>query len=130
MFRYILLLACFLLLPTAAQAQRPCQHATAFQHIAPTGPIEAVPGQPGQRVYFCGFMVAQKGNTLDLRIWAADPGCAGNLLDLSPQWSFPNDFAIVNRLENVGINSPLGASLCFQTFGTGGLTGMLYWEQF
>jgi hypothetical protein len=129
--RLILAIAFLALLAIPAQAQtRQCTKITPFQHTTPTGPVWIVPGVQNQRVYYCGFMLAQKGNTLDFKIWfAADAGCV-ETGTLGPTWSLPTDMAIVNRTEQVGPYGPYGFGICIQTFGSGALTGAIYWEQF
>jgi len=123
--------AALLFAPPAWAQGRPCDQVTPFQHATPTGPVEIVPGIANQRIYFCGFSIAEKGPTLDLKIWSGGGVlCAIGSKDLSPQWSFPNDFALVNRIEHVGPFSNVGDSLCIQTFGSGALTGTIYWTQF
>jgi hypothetical protein len=94
---YVLAIALLALCALPAQAQRQCTKITPFQHTTPTGPVWLVPGVQDQRVYYCGFMLAQKGNTLDFKIWfAPDAGC-GEQGTLGPTWSLPTDMAIVNR---------------------------------
>lgn len=116
----------------AAQTTRSCQRATPFQHLTATGPVEIVPGKPDARTYSCGFVLAQRGQSLDFQYWSAKAGtaCAEEITALTPVFSLPADFVMVNRLENVGPASPPGHSLCIQTFGQGGMTGIIYWEQF
>lgn len=124
----------FLVLPAspAAAQTRPCDRLVSFQHAEATGPVEIVPGKPNARVYQCGIVLAQKGNTLDFKMWTAQPGsnCTGGTSDLTPQFSLPVDVVMVNRIENVGPSSEPGQSLCIQTLGSGGLTGVVYWAQF
>jgi hypothetical protein len=89
-----------------------------------------VPGVSGQSIYYCGFVIAEKGNTLDLKVWASSAAdCSVDSEDFSPQWSFPNDFAFSTRVAETGLYSPYGHTLCIQTFGTGALTGVIYWTQ-
>jgi hypothetical protein len=128
------MLALLLLLLTCASAQaqtKPCDNARYFQHTVATGPVLLVPGVPNQRIYFCGFVLAQKGNTLDFKVWSTDqPDCSTTLEAFSPQWSLPTDVQMVNRRETVGNSTDYGAGLCIQTFGTGALTGAIYYAQF
>lgn len=134
MIRLALLLV-LTLAGSAAQAQgtRACDKVLGFAVVAATGPTEHVVGKPNQRVYPCGFFVSQKGQSLDFAMWFAAPGtnCAGDQQPVLPQISLPSDVAIVNRTESVTYSSPMGYSLCSQTFGsTGGLTGAIYFAQF
>jgi hypothetical protein len=136
MTRLLLALLMLWIFCAGAQAQKPCTQISTFQHTAPTGPVEVVPGIADQRIYPCGFMLTQKGNTLDFQMWAAPAGtCAngpnfGSTIVFSPQLSLPVDVQLINRLESVGpVGSP-GYSLCIQTFGAGALTGAIYWAQF
>jgi len=132
----VLAVALLALFASEAQAQRQCTHTSWFQHTTPTGPIEIVPGVDGQRIYPCGFMLTQKGNTLDFQMWGTPFGLCVNGSGFSnaqlftPQLSLPTDVQLVNRLEVVGPFTPPGYSLCIQTFGAGALTGAIYWEQF
>ena len=135
MIRLLLALATLIVLtaPVAAQSTRPCQFATPFQHLTATGPVEIVPGKPDMRVYSCGFVIAQRGQSLDFRYWSAKSGtgCAEEVVGLTPVFSLPSDLVMVNRLENVGPSTPPGHSLCIETTGgTGSLAGIIYWAQF
>jgi hypothetical protein len=116
----------------SASAQHACDRVMPFSHtIASTTPVELVPAVPGQRVYYCGFMITQKGNTLDLIIMVGQgPNCATNQIKFTPQLSLPNDFALSSRMETVGPYSDAGYALCIQTLGTGALCGMIYFAQF
>ena len=129
-----LLILFALVVPAKAQT-KPCSDVSWFQHLEATGPVEIVPGKTDQRVYPCGFVLAQKGNTLDFQMWVAPMGTcdvgptqSGNVL--TPKMSLPTDVQLVNRIENVGPVAPAGYSLCIQTFGSGALTGAIYWAQF
>jgi len=114
-----------------AHAQKTCSQASVFDHAAATGPVELVKGVANQRVYLCGFFLSKKGQTLDLQIWSGDPNtCSGATRDFTPHLTFPNDLAVSNRLDMVGVHSEIGQSLCIQTFGQGALGGIIYWEQF
>jgi hypothetical protein len=115
---------------TISPGLRACAQQTAFSHTAATGPIAIVPGVSGQSVWYCGFVIAEKGNTLDLKVWAsAQADCSGTIESFSPQWSFPGSFAFSTRVSETGLYSPPGYSLCIQTFGAGALTGVVYWTQ-
>jgi hypothetical protein len=114
-----------------ASAQRPCDQTSTFQHDIATGPVEIVVGKPDQRIYPCGFMLTQKGNSLDFQMWSAVAG--SNCVPVTfwtPRMSLPTDVAFTNRIENAGPSLPYNNSLCIQTFGTGSLTGAIYWAQF
>src|SRR5215203_4169241 len=103
------------------------------QHIIATGPVELVPGVLNLRTYSCGFVLAQKGQSLDFRFWSAKAGtgCLEEVTALTPVFSLPSDVVMVNRLENVGPYTPPGHSLCIETTGSQGqLTGIIYWMQF
>jgi len=114
-----------------ALAQRQCNQLTPFSHTVPTGPVVAVPGDPTKQIYYCGFTLASKTNTLDFKIWASEaPDCSRQSIPLTPQWSLPNAFALNNRIETTGAASNYGSTLCFQTFGSGTLTGVIYWAQY
>jgi hypothetical protein len=130
----LVIAALFLLLSVMpAQTQtRACDSQTPFQHLVPTGPVEIVVGKPGQRVYPCGFVLSQKGNTLDFKIWASPPGssCGIDDEDFAPQMALPTDVQLVNRIPTVAGSTKEGYSLCIQTFGSGALTGVIYWAQF
>jgi hypothetical protein len=133
--RLILAIAFLALLAIPAQAQtKPCDQIVMFQHAAATGPVEIVPGIDGQRIYPCGFMLAQKGNTLDFQMWGAQDHCVGGPVLgatlFTPRMSLPTDVQLVNRIEHAGPSSQYGASICIQTWGTGGLTGAIYYAQF
>src|SRR5215203_26720 len=135
MSRLLFALAALLALtaPVTAQTARPCQMSTPFQHLVPTGPVELVPGVPGLRTYSCGFVLSQKGQSLDFRFWSAKggTGCLEEVTALTPVFSLPSDVVMVNRLENVGPYTPPGHSLCIETTGSQGqLTGIIYWMQF
>jgi hypothetical protein len=134
MRRLMLPLALLLLLwPTTARAQtRPCDQIYVFQHTVPTGPVEAVPGVPNQRIYPCGFVLTAKGNSLDFRLFAAQPGssCLAESEAFSPQMSLPASPELVTRVENVGPSTEVGFSLCVRTYGSGALTGAIYFAQF
>jgi hypothetical protein len=134
----IRILILFILLSSAALAQtstispglRACSQQTAFLHNAATGPVAIVLGVAGQSIWYCGFVIAEKGNTLDLKVWAsAAADCSSTNESFSPQWSFPNDFAFSTRVAETGLYSNPGDTLCIQTFGTGALTGVIYWTQ-
>ena len=51
-----------------AHGQRACDQVEGFKHLVATGPVELVAAKEGQRIYFCGFTISQKGTTLDLLI--------------------------------------------------------------
>lgn len=130
MTRLLLALGLLFALSFPAQAQRACDQATPFQHATATARTALIPGVAGQRIYYCGFMIAQKGQALDLQITYGTGVNCGTNTHGSLVYSLPNDFALVNRIENVGPHTDLGESLCVQTFGTGALTGVIYWAQF
>jgi hypothetical protein len=132
MIRAIILLAFLLCAPGAHAQTRPCEHATGFKHLIPTGPVEIVPAIAGQRIYYCGFTILQKGNTLDLIVMAGQgTNCDTNTVQLTPQLELPNDFALSNRVESVGPATEPGYALCIQTLGTNAkLGGLIYWSQF
>jgi len=128
------LLMLLLLLCGSAHAQtisRACDAATYFKHEIPTGPVVVVTGEEGKRIYFCGFMVTQKGNTLDLIVTVGKgDACQINTIQITPQLELPNDFALTNRIDyGQPIGEP-GASLCIQTLGAGKLTGVFYFTKF
>ena len=132
--KFAALLAFLLCLCGSVQAQttsRPCDSGTYFSHTTPTGPVAVVTGEPGKRIYFCGFMVTQKGNTFDLIVTVGgDDDCKINKIQITPQLSLPNDFALTNRIEyGQPIGEP-GASLCVQTLGQGALAGVFYFTKF
>jgi hypothetical protein len=123
----------FLLMPTEALAQRQCDRVETFQHEVATGPVEIVPAVAGQRIYLCGYMLAQKGTTLDLQLtFGQGSTCATNRQTVTPVFSLPSDLVIVNRIETIGPASEIGVSLCIQTIGPAGarLTGAIYYAQF
>lgn len=130
------LLVCFLVaflgLSGNATAQHACDKVASFKHLIPTGPEELVRAVPGQRVYFCGFTITQKGNTLDLVImYGQGTNCDTNMVAVTPQLELPNDLAISSRQENVGPSSEAGYALCVQTLGSNAkLGGMIYYAQF
>jgi len=132
--RFGVTLALLLGLCGSAQAQtvsRPCDAATYFKHEIPTGPVVVVTGEEGKRIYFCGFMVTQKGNTLDLIVTVGSgQNCSVNTIQITPQLELPNDFALTNRIEVGQPIGPPGASLCVQTLGAGKLTGVFYFTKF
>jgi hypothetical protein len=133
--RIILALAALAFLCTGASAQtRPCDHVSWFTHASATGPVELVPGIADARIYPCGFLLLQKGNTLDFQMWGAPAGgCGlgpGGAENFTPQLSLPTDVQISTRIEKVGPSTALGHSMCIQTWGSGGLTGAIYWAQF
>jgi hypothetical protein len=120
-----------LVAPISAQAQtRPCTNAVAFKHAAPTGPIEIVAGKSNERVYYCGFVLVERGTTLDfIMLTGTGTNCGTNTINLL-SLELPSDVALVNRVESVGPASEIGHSLCLQTSGTGKLSGIIYWAQF
>lgn len=117
----------------AQQVSRPCDSGSYFRHEAATGPVAVVVGKPGARIYFCGFMFTQKGNTLDLIVSVGKgPDCAGEKIQITPQLELPADFALTNRIET---GQPIGGpefGLCIQTLGAAGakLAGVIYYAQF
>ena len=135
--RLILAIAFLALLAIPAQAQtKPCDKIVMFQHATATGPVELIPGIDGQRIYPCGFMLSEKGNTLDFQMWgvaASDHCVSGPVMNAelyTPRMSLPTDVQLVNRIEHAGPAGSYGFSLCIQTWGTGGLTGAIYYAQF
>jgi hypothetical protein len=89
-----------------------------------------VPGVAGQVIFFCGFTIGNKGNTLDLRIFASSASdCSIDSEDFSPQWSFPGSFFASTRVDQSALATKPGYSLCIQSFGSGALTGLVYWVQ-
>jgi hypothetical protein len=113
-----------------AQAQQACNSIAPFRHDVATGPVNIVPGIGGQRIYFCGFVLNSKAATLDFKVWTGVGATCTGGQDLSPIWSLPNGFALVSRVPTTGPSGNLGDGLCIQTFGTGSLTGVLYYTQF
>ncbi len=132
MIRIILAAILLVGLCGTAEAQRACDKTTSFKHINATGPIEVVPAVADKRIYFCGFTITQKGNTLDMIVMVGQGvNCATNTVAITPQMEFPNDFALTTRAETVGPNSPPGYALCIQTLGTNAkLGGLIYYAQF
>lgn len=129
--RWILTLVFLLLTTSLAAAQARCDKYTAFQHINATGPVEVAVGKENQRVYVCGYMLVQKGNTLDFTLLTGKgPNCTlerKNVYTLE----LPNDLALVNRIETVGPVGEPGYSVCIQTTGSNAkLGGVIYWAQF
>lgn len=129
-----LALALFMLLVciVPAQAQRPCDKFAAFTHDVATGPVEIVPADTQKRIYFCGFVLTQRGNTLDFRaMLGRGVNCATDTIQLL-NLELPSDLVLVNRIESAGPSSDYGYALCIQTTGpTGGkLGGVIYWAQF
>jgi len=123
--------ALLILFAVPAQAQRQCDRIVSFVHSTATGPVIVVPGVDGKRIYTCGFSLAEKGPTLDIQIFTgAGPACAIGRLDQTPIFSFPNDATFNNRVDTVGPHSEYGDALCIQTFGSGAITGMIFWAQF
>ena len=127
-----LVLFLFLGLCGDAYGQKACDRMASFQHIVATGPIEVVPAKEGQRIYYCGFTIMQKGNTLDFIITIGQgTNCNTNTLQMTPQLQLPSDFALSTRQETVGPYSEPGYAMCIQTIGsTGALTGLIYYAQF
>jgi len=121
-----------LALMSGANAQaHVCDKMATFSHAVPTGPVELVPAVPNQRVYYCGFTITAKGNTLDLILsTGTGTNCATNNTPLTPQMVFPNDFALSSRQDSVGPYAEPGYALCLQTFGQGTLGGIIYFAQF
>lgn len=126
------LLLCFGSSASAQTISRPCDSGTYFKHVVATGPVEIVPGKEGQRVYFCGFMFTQKGNTLDLIVTVGkSPNCSVETIQITPQLELPADFALTNRIETGQPIGGPGFALCVQTLGTSGkLSGVVYFTQF
>jgi hypothetical protein len=133
--RFALGLLLLLMLVAPAQAQRACDHFTAFQHSAPTGPVEIVPADLSLRVYFCGFLLTQIGPTLDFSILVGHGiNCGTDTINLVTL-SLPNDVVLVNRIPTVGPTADYGYAMCLQTSTTKSgtppkLGGILYWSQF
>jgi hypothetical protein len=120
----------FLGMIAPAEAQNPCNQFTRFNHAGPTGPIEVAKGDPAKRIYFCGFLLAQKGNTLDFHLLIGQgTNCSENPQQLV-YLQLPNDVQLSNRIEHVGPSGDYGYSMCLQTTGTGLLGGVLYWAQY
>jgi hypothetical protein len=130
--KLIWMVLALLLWPAIAHAQRACDRIAPFKHINATGPIELVPAVPGQRVYYCGFTILQKGNTLDLIITVGQgTNCGMNTVQFTPQMELPNDFALSSRTETVGPYTEPGFALCIQTIGSNAkLGGMIFYAQF
>lgn len=129
--RFVLGLGLLCLLAAPAQAQKPCDRVVGFSHTKAVGPITLVPAVPDQRIYFCGFTITQKGNTLDLIIMVGEgKDCETSRVPLTPQLELPNNAALSSRQETVTISSDPGAALCIQTLGNGKLGGMIYYAQF
>ena len=108
-----------------------CDRVVGFKHINATGPVEVVPAVTGQRIYFCGAAIIQKGNTLSLQIMTGTgTNCSTNTVLQTPVLEFPNDVAVVTHQDFVGIASDPGVALCIQTSGSNGkLGGLLYYAQ-
>jgi hypothetical protein len=116
-------------LPAAARTA-PCDKTASFAYAAPTLDV-LVSGVAGQRIYPCGFTVMQKGPALDFQLsTGTGPSCSLAKNNITPVYSVPNDFAVVSRIERVGPSSAVGESLCIQTFGSGNLSGVVYYAQF
>lgn len=129
--RFVLGLGLLFLLAAPAQAQKPCDKVVGFSHTKAVGPVELVAAVAEQRIYFCGFTIIQKGNTLDLIIMVGEgKNCETNRVPLTPQLELPNNSALSSRQDTVTISSDPGAALCIQTLGNGKLGGMIYYAQF
>src|SRR4249920_2197070 len=122
--KYLLAVIALLALTSGANAQHACDRMVGFKHAIPTGPVEIVPAVANQRVYYCGFTITAKGNTLDLILTTGTgTNCADNNTPLTPRMEFPNDFALSSRQESVGPYSESGYAMCLQTIGQGTLGG-------
>src|SRR5262245_35410246 len=130
MIRLLVAFVACMLMASSAMAQRQCDKVTTFAYTTATGPVEIVPGQPGLQIYYCGFALANRGPTLTIKVWGGTVGTCAVVEDFGPAWEFPNDLAIVNRVETVGPHTGPSESICLQTSGTGSLTGAIYWAQF
>jgi hypothetical protein len=122
-----------LVAPISAQAQtRPCNRATTFLHVNPTGPVEIAPPLANQRVYYCGFVLAQKGQVLDFKVLTGTGVNCGTDQTLILSLELPSDLVLVNRIASVGPSAPPGQALCIETVGAAGarLSGVIYWAQF
>lgn len=131
MIRFVLGILILLALAIPAEAQHSCDRLSFFHHVNATGPIEIIPADPTKRIYFCGFMLTQKGNTLDFEILLGH----GTNCDTDTQsmmfLELPNDFALTNRIEQVGPVTEYGWALCIKTSGSNAkLGGVIYWAQF
>jgi hypothetical protein len=133
MVRALALLLCLCGSAYGQEVSRGCDKAVGFKHVVATGPVELIPAVPGQSIYFCGFTIVQKGNTLDLIVMIGQgQNCATNRKDLTPQMSLPADFALSTRIPaSPPMPGSEGYALCIQTIGTtGALTGLVFYTQF
>jgi hypothetical protein len=115
------------------EVSRSCDKSASFKHVLPTGPVELIPAVPGQAIYFCGFTIVQKGQTLDMILFMGDPNsnCATNSVQLTPQLSLPADFALSTRVATAPpMPNSKSKAMCIQTLGNGALTGLVFYTQF
>ena len=130
MIRLLIGILILLAFAIPAEAQRACDQVTSFFHTAPTGPVQIVPPNPSQRVYFCGFVISQRGQSLDFHVTLGQgTNCQNNPTEIV-NLVFPSDVVLSNRIGTVGPSGDYGYGLCLQTTGQGGLGGILYWAQF
>lgn len=135
--RLLALLAPLVLLAGPAAAQRTCDKTTMSATTVPIpAPSERVVGVPGKRVYLCGYVIMPSANPpnaieFELTHGMARGDCGAARKVLVPRMTVPAS-GIVNRVAYAsGETSDQGASVCVQTFGTGGtLTTIFYWAQF
>jgi len=108
-----------------------CNQGSSFHHNNATGPVEIAPAQDGQRIILCGFIVVQKGNTLDLHVLIGQgTNCDTNQRELF-YLQFPNDVAFANRGSDIFQPGDFDYAMCIQTTGSNAqLGGILYWTQF
>lgn len=129
----IALLLCFGGSAFAQPVPRPCDKMVPFSYDGPTTVREIVPAVAGARIYFCGFTLLQKGNTLDFRITIGKgTACGTDTQYMTPQLQLPSDVQITTRAEMVAQSTEPGFALCLEAPGASGskLGGMIYYAQF
>jgi hypothetical protein len=131
MIKTSVLLLLLLSMLSPAYGQVPCDR---WSHAASTGALpatEIVGAVVGSRIYLCGYVLSASGNPLDFQlISGTGTACANEQTELTPRIALASGGVLVNRIvAAAGEYTPIGHSLCVQTFGTGNLAATVYWLQ-
>jgi hypothetical protein len=122
-----------LLLPALpAAAQRACDQFRSNTTTAPQPITEMISGQLGKRVYLCGWVLINSGQSISFTLYTGTGvNCADNQTVLLNTLSMPPNTVLANRIATAdGEYSPQGHSLCLQVTGSGNISAIWYWAQF
>lgn len=137
---WLIVLAAFFLLfvpPGEAWAQRACsQFKAAITSVPVAAPVQRVAGIPGKRIYLCGWVLvptppSSGSNQVEFEITTGTgTDCATNRTTLIPRMFVPAGGLINRNPYASGETTAQGGAVCLQTWGTGSVTSIFYWDQF